>query len=243
MITIISCFWNPGEYIIKCINSIKNQTYKNFKVFLIDDMSTDNTIQIINDLIKDDERFVLIKNSEKKFKLKNIDELIMNETLINDEDIIVELDGDDWFFSDDVLNTIYEKYNNNKNLWLTNVSFIYSNGQFGFSSKVNYKTVRQDVFTFSHLRTWKCHLWRSINEESFLDENQEYFKSAPDVAYSLPMVEMAGNNHYEFIPKLLLVYNAESPFNEHKPGSAGGGVNYQLMNAQIIRNKKPYKPL
>ena len=243
MITIISCFWNPGEYIIKCINSIKNQTYKNFKVFLIDDMSTDNTIQIINDLIKDDERFVLIKNSEKKFKLKNIDELIMNETLINDEDIIVELDGDDWFFSDDVLNTIYEKYNNNKNLWLTNGSFIYSNVQFVFSSKVNYKTVRQDVFTFSHLRTWKCHLWRSINEESFLDENQEYFKSAPDVAYSLPMVEMAGNNHYEFIPKLLLVYNAESPFNEHKPGSAGGGVNYQLMNAQIIRNKKPYKPL
>lgn len=243
MITIISCFWNPGEYVKNCINSIKNQTHKNFKVFLIDDMSTDNTVQIITDLIKDDNRFTLIKNSEKKFKLKNIDELIMDESLINDEDIIVELDGDDWFFDDSVLMTINEKYTNNKKLWLTNGSFVYSNGQFGFSSKVNYKTVRQDVFTFSHLRTWKAHLWRSIDEESFLDENQEYFKSAPDVAYSLPMVEMAGNNHYEFIPKLLLVYNAESPYNEHKPGSAGGGVNFQLMNAQTIRNKKPYKPL
>ena len=50
MITIISCFWNPGEYIKNCINSIKNQTYNNFKVFLIDDMSTDNTVQIITDL-------------------------------------------------------------------------------------------------------------------------------------------------------------------------------------------------
>ena len=73
MITIISCFWNPGDYIERCITSIKNQNYKNFRVFLIDDMSTDNTIKIIEELIKDDNRFTLIKNSEKKFKLKNLD--------------------------------------------------------------------------------------------------------------------------------------------------------------------------
>jgi glycosyltransferase involved in cell wall biosynthesis len=243
MIKIISCFWNSGEYIDKCINSIKNQTYENFKVYLIDDVSTDNTVEIAEKLINGDDRFTLIKNKEKKFKLKNMDELIMDETLFDDEDIIIELDGDDWFFDNNVLKFIWEKYKSNKNLWLTNGSFIYSNGQIGFSSKVNYKTIRNDVFTFSHLRTWKTHLWRKIEEESFLDENGNYFVSAPDVAYSIPMVEIAGDKHYEYIPKILLMYNAESPYNEHKPMSAGGGVNTQLNNAQIIRNKKPYKPL
>jgi glycosyltransferase involved in cell wall biosynthesis len=243
MITIISCFWNPSNYIEKCINSIKNQTLKDFKVYLIDDLSTDDTVSIINNLIKDDNRFTLIQNTEKKFKLKNMDELIMDDKLIDDEDIIVELDGDDWFYDNGVLKLISNKYNNNKNLWLTNGSFIYSNNFMGFSSKVNYRTIREDVFKFSHLRTWKAHLWRKIDEESFLDSNGLYFKSAPDVAYSLPMCEMAGDKHYEYIPDVLLVYNAESPLNEHKPNSAGGGVEYQLSNAQLIRSKSKYKPL
>jgi glycosyltransferase involved in cell wall biosynthesis len=203
-------------------------------------MSTDNTIEIIQGLIKDDDRFVLIKNKEKKFKLRNMDELIMNEDLFEDEDIIIELDGDDWFFDEKVLDLINQKYTDNKNLWLTNGSFIYSNGRFGFASKVNYKTVRQDVFTFSHLRTWKVHLWRQIDEESFLDENNNYFVSAPDVAYSLPMIEMAGDKHYEFIPNILHVYNEESPYNEHKNESAGGGLTTQSQNAFKIRNKKKY---
>lgn len=241
MIKIISCFWNPGEYIVKCIESIKRQNYTNFKVFLVDDMSTDNTNEIIEKMIIDDDRFLLIKNSEKKFKLRNMDDLIMDEEFFDDNDIIVELDGDDWFFNENVLTFISEKYNKNKDLWLTNGSFVYSNGQIGFSSEVNHKTIRQDVFTFSHLRTWKTHLWRKIDEESFLDENGDYFKSAPDVAYSLPMVEISGKKHYEFIPEILLVYNADSPYNEHKPNSAGGGVNIQLKNAQYIRGKKGYK--
>lgn len=243
MVKIICCFWNPGPYIHNCIKSIKSQTYKDFKVYLIDDMSTDNTNESIKSLINNDDRFVLITNSEKKFKLKNMDEIIMDENIIEDEDIIVELDGDDWFYGDDVLYFISEKYKNNKNLWLTNGSFVYSNGQIGFSSEVNYKTIRKDVFTFSHLRTWKAHLWRKIDEESFLDENGEYFKSAPDVAYSLPMVEISGKNHYEFIPKIMLVYNAENQYNEHKPNSAGGGVSSQQKNAQYIRNKKTYRML
>lgn len=243
MIKIISCFWNASKYIEKCINSIKSQTFSNYKVFLVDDMSTDDTVKIIESLIDGDDRFILIKNDEKKFKLRNMDELIMDEGIFDDEDIIIELDGDDWLFDNNVLNLINEKYNSNKNLWLTNGSFIYSNGRFGFASKVNYQTVRQDVFTFSHLRTWKAHLWRQIDEESFLDENNEYFVSAPDVAYSLPMIEMAGNKHYEFIPNILHVYNEESPYNEHKNGSAGGGLNTQSQNAFKIRNKKKYNTL
>ena len=88
MIKVVSCFWNVENYIEKCINSVKSQTYRDFKMYLIDDMSNDNTNQIIEKLIEGDERFVYIKNTEKKFKLKNLDDLLMDESLIDDEDII-----------------------------------------------------------------------------------------------------------------------------------------------------------
>jgi len=243
MIKVVSCFWNVEDYIEKCISSVMSQNLKDFKMYLIDDVSTDTTVDKIKTLIEGDNRFILIQNSEKKFKLKNIDDLLMDENEFNDEDIIIELDGDDWLYNNKVLKTINEKYLNNKNLWITNGSFIYSDGRFGFSSKVNPKTLRTDTFLFSHLRTWKTHLWRNINEESFIDTNGEYFKSGGDAAYSFPMVEMSGDKHYEFIPEILYVYNEQNPRNDHKDGSGSGSAYEQVRCANIIRSMKKYKQL
>lgn len=240
---VVSAFWNASNYIERCITSVMGQKFTDFTMYLIDDMSDDDTVSKIESLISNDKRFKLIVNTEKKYKLRNFDDLIMDEELIDDEDIIIELDGDDWLYDENVLEKVYNKYNENKNLWMTNGSFMYSNGQIGFSSKVNPSTVRKDPFRLSHLRTWKSHLWRSIEEESFIGPDGEYFRSAPDVAYSFPMVEMAGDKHYEFIPDIMYVYNAESPYNEHKPNSSDGGLQSQSSNANYIRNMKPYRPL
>lgn len=243
MIKIVSCFWNVENYITKCVDSVMNQEFKNFKMFLVNDVSNDNTVNIIKEKIKDDERFILVNNTEKKYKLKNIDDLLMDEELFDDDDIIVELDGDDWLENNKVLSLIDEIYTKNKKLWITNGSFVYSDGRFGFSSKVNPETVRTDTFLFSHLRTWKVHLWRRIEEESFLDVNGEYFKSAGDAAYSFPMVEMAGKDHYEYIPNILYVYNEENPYNDHKSGSSSGSAFEQFRVSQIIRNLPKYQKL
>ena len=243
MIKIVSCFWNVEKYISDCINSVTSQKLTEFKMFLIDDVSDDNTVKIIKDLIKNDDRFILIENKEKKFKLKNLDDLLMDDEKFDDEDIIVELDGDDKLFNQDSISIINNLYIQDKSLWITNGSFIYSNGQFGFSDKVNPNTIRNDVFRFSHLRTWKVHLWRNIDEESFLDNDGTYFKSAADVAYSLPMVEMSGDKHYKFISDILYVYNEENPLNDHKPGSRSGSQFEQVRSNQIIRNKKKYNKL
>jgi len=243
MIKIVSCFWNVEDYIEKCIKSVLNQSFTDFKMYLIDDVSTDNTKQIIKELIKNDDRFILIENTDKKFKLKNLDDLLMNENEFQDEDIVVELDGDDWLYDSNVLTLINEKYTNNKDLWITNGSFVYSSGGFGFSSKVNTSTIRTDTFFFSHLRTWKTHLWRNIEEESFMDVNGEYFKSGGDVAYCFPMVEMAGEKHYEYIPNILYVYNEQNPRNDHKSGSGSGSPHEQVRCSNIIRNMPKYKTL
>jgi glycosyltransferase involved in cell wall biosynthesis len=233
MIRIVSCFWNAEKYLPNCIRTLKNQKNVDFCVYLIDDMSTDNSSSVVKELIKDDERFKLIINNEKKFKLKNLDELIPT---FDDEDIVVELDGDDFLFSDTVLEQVHGFYKN-KNIWLTNGSFVYSNGTLGFSSQVNPDTVRSDIFTFSHLRTWKVFLWKSIPKECFMDVDGNYFKSAPDVAYTIPLLELAGKEHYKYNPNVLYVYNSSSPYNEHKNESAGGGLNEQTRCANVVRQK------
>jgi glycosyltransferase involved in cell wall biosynthesis len=234
MIKFVCCFWNAEKYIKNCIRTLKSQTDRDFEVYLIDDMSTDNTVELTKKLIDGDSRFNLIVNQEKKFKLRNLNELI---TQFDNEDIVIEIDGDDFLLSSDTVSDIRNLYSDG-NVWLTNGSFMYSNGDPGFSTKCNPETVRKDVFTFSHLRTWKSFLWKAIPDSYLRDDDGSYFKSAADVAYTFSLLELAGNDNYRFLPKLYYVYNAESPYNDHKIGSAtGGGHREQERCSNIIRNK------
>ena len=240
MINFVVCVWNAEKYIKNCIRTLKSQQDRDFKVFIIDDVSTDNTVEITKSLIVDDNRFNLIVNTEKKFKLKNLDELLPT---FEDDDIVIELDGDDFLLNTEVVSDIRKIYSDNK-VWLTNGSFMYSNGNPGFSSKCNPDTVRKDVFRFSHLRTWKTFLWKAIPKDYLKDYNGEYFKSAADVAYTFSLLELAGEENYRFLPKLYYVYNEQSPYNDHKPGSAtGGGFSEQERCSNIIRNKPKLKKL
>lgn len=240
MIKFVVCVWNAEKYIKNCIRTLKSQKDEDFQVYIIDDLSTDSTVEVVKSLIKDDKRFNLIINQEKKFKLKNLDELI---TTFHDEDIVIELDGDDFLLNSNVVGDIRKVYSDKK-VWLTNGSFMYTNGDPGFSQKCNPNTVRKDVFRFSHLRTWKTFLWKSIPKDYLRDDNGEFFKSAADVAYTFSLLELAGEENYRFLPELYYVYNAESPYNDHKPGSAtGGGHREQERCANIIRNKTKLKKL
>lgn len=215
------------------------QRDEDFKVYFIDDMSTDNTVLKIKSLVGEDKRFEIIINKEKKFKLQNLDELIRT---FDDEDIVIELDGDDWLYVPSVVQDIKELYSNPE-VWLTNGSFVYSNGSPGFSQKCDPKSIRRTTFTFSHLRTWKSFLWKSIPQDNFKEENGQYFKSGADVAYSFPLIELAGYENYRFLSKTYYVYNGDSPYNDHKEGSACGGLQEQSRVANIIRNKNPLQKL
>lgn len=64
LISIIVPCYNSEMTIKKCINSIMNQTYKNFEIICIDDCSKDRTFKILNELNID--KVVLIHNKENK---------------------------------------------------------------------------------------------------------------------------------------------------------------------------------
>lgn len=237
-IIVVTTLYNAEKYIERCLFSILTQTYENFVCYITDDLSTDKSLELVKKFIKTDKRFILIENTEKKYQPGNYDQIIRNNSKIDDNDIIVEIDGDDWLPDSKVLERVYKLYSN-KDVWIANGSFMYSTGQHGFSSKQKITfNLRKERFTASHLRTWRAFLWRSILEEDLKDENGVYWKVTGDLSFMYPMLEMAGEEHYRFMNDINYVYNEQNPINDHK-------VDLTLVNeiASKIRNKKPYDKL
>lgn len=235
---IVTTLYNCENYIEKCLGSIIGQSFTDFKCYITNDLSTDNSIKLAKSMIEDDDRFIIINNKEKLYQPGNYDQVIRNNSDISDDEIIVEVDGDDWLPNSNVLTKVNEIYSN-KDIWITNGSFIYSNGNIGFSSKQKIdNNLRKNQMTCSHLRTWKAFLWRNIKQDDLKDENSVYWKVTGDLSFMFPMLEMATDEHYYFVDDIMYVYNEENPINDHK-------VDLTMVNtvAMKIRLKKPYDKL
>lgn len=66
LISIITPTYNCGKFIERTIKSVQNQTYQNWEMIIVDDCSTDNTKEIVENISKEDLRvkyFCLDKNS------------------------------------------------------------------------------------------------------------------------------------------------------------------------------------
>lgn len=59
-ISVVLPVYNVAQYIRECLDSIINQTFSDFEVICVDDCSTDNTLRIIDEYIKKDERIRII---------------------------------------------------------------------------------------------------------------------------------------------------------------------------------------
>ncbi len=57
LISIVVPCYNVEKYVQRCIESIKEQTYTNLEILMIDDGSKDNTKKIVKEKIKEDKRF------------------------------------------------------------------------------------------------------------------------------------------------------------------------------------------
>ena len=55
---VIACY-NAENFIAETIESILNQSYQNFEIIIVDDGSTDNSAEVIESLLKNDDRIKL----------------------------------------------------------------------------------------------------------------------------------------------------------------------------------------
>ncbi|OGK16881.1 hypothetical protein A2774_03300 [Candidatus Roizmanbacteria bacterium RIFCSPHIGHO2_01_FULL_39_12c] len=73
LISVIIPAYNSEKTISVAINSILNQTYKNIEVIVVDDKSTDNTAQVVKNIIGNDKRVRLVESDNDPFRFdKNL---------------------------------------------------------------------------------------------------------------------------------------------------------------------------
>ena len=104
---VLTGFYNAEQYIERCLATIQSQDYKDFTCYITHDHSTDNSVNLVKEFIKDDKRFVLVEESDKKlYQAGNFDTVIRNNPNIKDSDVLVEVDGDDYLPDRGVLGRI-----------------------------------------------------------------------------------------------------------------------------------------
>ena len=103
-ISIIMSVFNQADCLHKSLRSIQNQSLKNLEIIIVDDYSSDNSLEILQNYQKEDDRIIIIKHDKNKGKIKTRTDGIK----LAKGKYITILDGDDAFIYEDILyNSLY----------------------------------------------------------------------------------------------------------------------------------------
>lgn len=106
LITVGIALYNNQDYIERCLESVINQTYNNIEILVVDDGSTDNSIEKVKDIV--DARIVLI--TKENNGLSSVRQKCLEHAK---GEYICFIDGDD-YLRHDYLQTLYDSITINK---------------------------------------------------------------------------------------------------------------------------------
>lgn len=148
LISIVVPVYNAEKYLEQCLNSIQNQTYKNFEVILVNDGSMDHSESICMDFVKVDTRFKYFTkenggaSSARNFGLDNVT-----------GDYITFIDADDWVDENHLEVLINNIKENNSDMAVSSIKKFdnVSNFEFRVYSKqekylLNYNKLNREEF-------------------------------------------------------------------------------------------------
>lgn len=93
LVSVIISTYNGEKYIKKAIESVLNQIYKNIELIIVDDCSTDKTLEIISEYHKKDRRIIILKNETNMGSYKSLNKAIRTSK----GKYIANLDDDDFW--------------------------------------------------------------------------------------------------------------------------------------------------
>ena len=71
MVSVVMSVYNAEKYLDLAIESILNQSFRDFEFIIIEDCSTDGSLKILEDYAEKDSRIKLIKKEKNKGGYKN----------------------------------------------------------------------------------------------------------------------------------------------------------------------------
>mgnify|MGYP003295046404 CR=1 FL=1 len=229
--------YNGKTFLQNCIDSILNQTYKNFKLIIVDDMSTDTSVDTIKNY-KDD-RIHLIKNKRKRYNggSRNVGIEYALDNL--DFDYFAFLDSDDWWKDENVLETINNKLFDCE-LMLIGLECINNNGV--YLTKLHEYKNYEDFF-LSDNKVW-CTAWsRIIRKDKIVYFCEDTLME--DRVWSYRQADNVDLNNVRNLKKVMYVWNRTNRSNsvsQVKNGiwnaSAYCHIGHQLQLIETLKHKE-----
>jgi glycosyltransferase involved in cell wall biosynthesis len=200
------------EFIRTCLESVIDQSFRNWAAYVTVDPCGDKTFANAVKVAAAEPRIHVRRTLTRRYSLQNLVDTITCSNA-GPEDIIVMLDGDDWFASRDALRMIAEMYEHS-GCWMTYGSWLSNvpgpNGRYDGL----WPAYAEGTSDFRHtrwlgtaVRTWKKWLWDLIDDSDLRGSSGDYFRIAEDQAIMLPMLEMSGTVWAKHIPDPIMVYN------------------------------------
>ena len=205
-VVFITPFYNGSKNFETLITSILDQENQNWEHIFIDDISTDDSLEVLNNLTKDDNRFSVISNKEKQFALKNIID-VARDYQDNEDVIVAVIDGDDSLCNTRTVDLLISEYESGSEVVWT-----------GHKWDINSMNISREMpntvnpyqwpWCSSHLKTFKASLLQSIDDDNFKDLEGNWFIRGYDQALMLPALYVAKKRKY--VDEICYQYNINS---------------------------------
>jgi glycosyltransferase involved in cell wall biosynthesis len=215
--------YNVDEFIDRCLCSVADQDYDDYSVVMVNDASTDATGVVMASYFQSHEDWRIVHNPVNQKMPKNL-------TLIRQagfpQDVVFILDGDDFLPDPGVLSTVAAYYED-PDLWLTYGSYtrypdpsVMPNPALPFPDWVikaaNYRQYSKMALVYNHPLTFRRWLFNEVSDAELCDDEGEWFTRCYDHALMMPMLELATDGHFRWLPEILYVYNEENVASEAK---------------------------
>jgi glycosyltransferase involved in cell wall biosynthesis len=238
MLRILVTLFNAERFVGRCLRSIAGQEVKEWRCYVMDDVSTDRSGEAVRRACGGDRRFHYLRNREKQYQCGNYHRVIQGHGF-DPEDICVAIDADDWLGDAKVFTRLLRAYEERPTCVSWGSCLYRTLGGLRVTHHgplADGTPLRQAPWTPFHMRAWKVSLWRRIDERDLKDPSGEFWKVSGDQAFMYPMIEMAGPAA-RFLADKGYCYNRSNPLCNHHLRRE-----QQLRNDHLIRGMAPYRP-
>ena len=207
-LSIIIPVYNVEDYISNCLESILNQSFKDFEVICVNDGSTDNSLSILQDYKAKDVRIIIIdKKNEGSGVARNAGLSIAKG------EYVYFVDGDDWLEANALEKAVLKSNELNTDILIFGgLSYYEGKGQNGgysanklpkkYLDKVfSAKEIKKDIFKFPSTA------WTKLYKRDFLVKNNIKFQDIKAGQDQLPFFHsMIKAERIALLPENLYCY-------------------------------------
>lgn len=221
---LVTPVYNTSKYLDKCIQSVLNQTFKDWVWVLVDDLSTDGSYEKLLEYEKQyPEHIKVLRVKEKSYpgKARNFLKLYALQC-----QYVFCIDSDDWLADENVLQKIYNeiKQNNYPDLYFNNYMYLANH-------KVNFRSTNDinDIILKEGAAPWKYVVKTKIYQTATFSES---FNSV-DICWFLSVMD---NINSAVVSKTTnYIYNDNNGLNI-SVNSHKDNINKKYKNTKIIIN-------